>query len=281
MRIQFCSDLHLGLNPDVEFPKLVEPAATVLALLGDIGDPESLLFLSFINYCCRNWEQVLFVPGNHEFWRLEPGSTKTVESALDSLRSLEKTYVNFKLCWRTRLVSEDGVLVLATPLWSRPAEGLVTDPSELPWIDRDRTFDAALLSHLHETDLKWISNECKKAQNQTVVILTHYGPTLMLMERDRILDADVTLFASDLETVLRPPIVSWACGHTHQSVQWLKEWESGTGESGTILITSNPKGFPHRNPQFRIDSVLRIDPLASKLRSEGQSLSEMNYKSLE
>lgn len=280
MRIQFCSDLHLDFNPHKEFNELLTPVAPVLALLGDIGDPESKILADFLDWCCRFWEQVLYIPGNHEFWRMLPGSTKTIDSAMKDLHTIAKRHKNLMICWRQKLVSEDGVTILATPLWSRPAEGVIPHEQEKAWIDSDRTFDNRTLSALHEADLRWIVQECKSAKNKLVVILTHYAPSLMLIDRKEIRSPDVTLYASDLDVLIRPPIVAWACGHIHQAVQWLKGWETATGESGTVLITTNPYGYPRDRSAYRTDAVLRIDPSAIKTPNVDECLSGMNCKTL-
>ena len=281
MRIQFCSDLHLGMNDFKEFPELLEPVAPVLALLGDIGDPESDIFDTFLDWCCRHWSQVLFIPGNHEFWKLKPETQKTIQSVIARFRVLESKYKNLKFCWRQKLYSEDGIILLATPFWSRPAEGIIPDESEKAWIDRDRSFDGKTLHKLHEDDLNWLRHELKLAKHKTVVVLTHYAPTLMLIDSRFIQDPDETLYASDLDTLLRPPIVAWACGHVHKSVQWLRDWETATGESGQLLITTNPYGYKDENPYYRREAVLRIDPNASKLQSVNECLVGMNCKTLE
>ncbi len=281
MRIQFCSDLHLEINEPKEFPELLEPVAPVLALLGDIGDPESEVFDTFLDWCCRRWSQVLFVPGNHEFWRMKPETKKTIHTVIARFRVLEERYKNLKFCWRQKLYSEDGVILLATPLWSRPAEGVIPHESEKAWVDRDRSFDRETLHKLHEADLQWLIHELKLAKNQKVVVLTHYAPSLMLIDSRFIQHPDETLYASDLDTLLRPPIVAWACGHVHQSVQWLRDWETATGESGQVLITTNPCGYKYENPYYRKEAVLRIDPSATILRSEDECLVGMSCKSLE
>lgn len=281
MRIQFCSDLHLEINKPKEFPELLEPVAPILALLGDIGDPESERLMTFLDWCCRHWSQVLYVPGNHEFWRMKPGTTKTISSANQIFLDFEKTHKNFKFCWRQKLHSEDGVVILATPLWSRPAEGIIPNELEHAWVDRDRTFDAKTLHDLHEGDLKWLQRELKAACNGMVVVLTYYAPTLMLVDSRFVQHPDETLYASDLDILLRPPVVAWACGHIHQSVQWLRDWETATGESGQILITTNPYGYDHENMLFRKEAVLRIDTAATTMtQGADECLAGMSCKSL-
>ena len=272
MRIQICSDLHLWDNEIQKegFIEILEPSAPVLALLGDIGDPESKILPIFIDWCCKHWEQVLYVPGNHEFWRLIPGTKKNIDLTLDMLRQYETKYTNFKLCWQTKFVSEDGILILATPLWSRPSEGVTPNDGEQTWFDRDRTFDRMTLTSLHQKDLNWINRECKLAENHAIICLTHYAPTLMLIDRDRIQDPEVTLFASDIETALRPPIVAWACGHTHQSVMWTKSWENASGIDGEVLLVSNPRGSKGSNRFYRKEFVLKIDPSQFKRPQIGE-----------
>jgi hypothetical protein len=266
------------MNPFVEYTTLLTPVAPVLALLGDIGDPESEELGKFLEWCTRTWKQVLYVPGNHEFWRLKPGSRKTIPSALGILRGYEKLYPNLMIMWRGKVYSEDGIIVLGTPLWSRPAEGVIPHEHERAWVDNDRTFDAQTLSTLHQEDLNWIKQELKVARGTMVVMLTHYAPSLLLINRNWIERPESTLYASDLDILIRPPIVAWACGHIHQSIEWLKGWESATGETGVVLLTTNPRGYANDSSGYRTDAVLRIDPTA---RAAGESLFETPYKILE
>ena len=268
------------MNKPVEYTELLTPVAPVLALLGDIGDPESDELRKFIEWCTRMWKQVLYIPGNHEFWRLKPGSKKTISSALTILRSFEKLFPNFLLMWRGKVYSEDGIIVLGTPLWSRPAEGVIPHEHERAWVDNDRTFDAQTLATLHQEDLNWLKQELTAARGTMVVILTHYAPSLLLINRNWINRPEATLYASDLDILIRPPVVAWACGHVHQSIQWLKGWESATGETGVVLLTTNPRGYARDDSGFRTDAVLRINPSAAH-QVEGESLFETPYKTLE
>jgi hypothetical protein len=234
-----------------------------------------------LDWCCRHWSQVLVLPGNHEFWRMKAGSQKTIESVLEGFRRLEGQYKNLKFCWRQTLHSEDGVIILATPLWSRPAEGSIPHPSEQAWIDPDRSFDTDTLRKLHEADLNWLRRELKIHATRTVVVLTHYAPSLMLIDRRVVRHPDQSLYASDLDTLLRAPIVAWASGHTHSSVQWLRDWEEATGDSGQVLIVTNPYGYDQENPYYRKEAVLRIDPEANQSLGAEECLAGMSCKILQ
>lgn len=281
MRIQYCSDLHLGINGRVEFPTILEPVAPILALVGDIGDPENSDLEPFLTWCCNVWKQVLYIPGNHEFWKLKPGTRKTIDSGFNLLKKMEDKLPNLMICWRTKFISEDGVVVLATPLWSRPAEGILSHDYEHSWVDPDRSFDAETLHRLHEADLHWLKRELQINRKRTVVVISHYAPSLMLIDRRVVKDPDETLYASDLDTLIRPPIVAWICGHTHQTVQWLKHWENADGESGDVLIVSNPQGYNGENIFYRKECVLKIDPRSTKNLTEAGFLSGRSYKILQ
>lgn len=236
MRIQYCSDLHLGIQPTpLDFTRLVVPTAPVLALLGDVGTPDSAEFRRFIHWCCTQWARVLFVPGNHEFWRLTAETQHlTPDEILGSLRAFETQYPNFTLCWRTTFIGDDGNILLATPLW-RPV------PDDTDRSDPARVFDAATVTRLYNEDIRWLQTELRHHIHKQVIVLTHYEP-----------------FFATTHNLLTKPINAWICGHTHSTLHWMKPWETTTGESGTILLVSNSYGYSPSNPQFQTDAVLSL-----------------------
>ena len=236
MRIQYCSDLHLGVRTVADFTELLVPTAQVLALLGDIGTPDSTEFQQFLHWCCTQWKQVLLVPGNHEFWRLTAETqARTPDEILGTLRALETRYPNFSLCWQTTFVGEDGTLLLATPLW-RP----VIDDADTS--DSARVFDAATVSRLYTEEIQWLHAELRRHIHKSVIVLTHYEP-----------------FFTTTHALLKKPIQAWICGHTHSTLHWMKPWETATGESGSLLLVSNPCGYGGSlNLDFQTDAVLRL-----------------------
>jgi hypothetical protein len=115
------------------------------------------------------------------------------------------------------------------------------------------------LRGLYNRDLAWIRAKLK-AQHEPVVILSHFGPTTWLQEESFLGDPDKSVVFPDIEELLKAPLVAWACGHVHQSVQYVKEWADATGAKGSVLLTANAKGRPYQNLQFQPDAVIRIDP---------------------
>ena len=104
------SDCHLECYTG--FPR-IRALAKYLILAGDIGVINKRGFNSFIDYVSRNWEKVIFVMGNHEFY-----SNQThYEATLATYRDFFNDFDNVVL-----LEKEETCLgnyrVLGTTMWS-------------------------------------------------------------------------------------------------------------------------------------------------------------------
>lgn len=72
MRIQFASDLHLEFKENLAFIKSMpfEVAGDILILAGDtlyLNDT-TIPKIKFWKWASENYQQVILVPGNHEFY---------------------------------------------------------------------------------------------------------------------------------------------------------------------------------------------------------------------
>jgi hypothetical protein len=119
--------------------------------------------------------------------------------------------------------------------------------------------DPDTMRAIYNHDIAWLQSKVA-AQNEPVLILSHFGPTTWLQEQSFIGDPNRSMVLPDIEQILRKPIVGWICGHTHQSIQTSKEWSDATGSKGSIFMATNPKGLPFENIEFRKEAVVRIDP---------------------
>lgn len=74
MRIQYASDLHLELADNWRYLKQhpLEKTGDVLVLAGDIGylGDDNYSIHPFWDMVSEQYEQVLVVPGNHEFYKM-------------------------------------------------------------------------------------------------------------------------------------------------------------------------------------------------------------------
>lgn len=84
--VQVLSDLHLEIERiggfDYERFK-IEPKAPILALLGDVGTVNNPLLFTFLRLQLSQFEIVLYVMGNHEFY----GETFVGEKRMISIRN--------------------------------------------------------------------------------------------------------------------------------------------------------------------------------------------------
>ena len=71
LQLQIASDLHLEYDMPDDFKDIINPIAPILILPGDIGNLYKMEDLrKFITWCCDNFVAVLYVPGNHEFYKV-------------------------------------------------------------------------------------------------------------------------------------------------------------------------------------------------------------------
>ena len=78
---QIASDLHLEIISESKtFSDLIEPVAPILLLCGDIGNPSTDRYVSFLEWCSDNFETVVAIACNHEFY-----SSACMEATLEKL----------------------------------------------------------------------------------------------------------------------------------------------------------------------------------------------------
>ena len=266
MRLQIASDLHLELRPKTTFKEILEPrVAPALALLGDVGPLSSPNLKAFMEWCSENWDTVIWIPGKAEL--LGPGSGNEgrpipdLDAAVGRMRSLVEPFWNITVLDHEGMVSEDGIYIFGLPFWKFPRdEAHVWHPQFFRYVEAEPSpMDRDVMRALYNKDLAWIRSKVR-AQNEPIVILSHYGPTTWLQEEGFVGDPNTSVIFPEIEAILKAPVVAWLCGHVHQSVQFSKEWSDATGAKGSVLIVANPKGVPKQNLDFRPDAVVRLDP---------------------
>jgi len=257
MRIQFASDLHLELRPKMTFRELLEPAvAPVLALLGDIAPLDSPQLKPFLEWCSERWDTVIWIPGC-----LELLSGSDLGAAVTKMRTIAEPYWNITVLDHDGMVSEDGIYIFGLPFWKYPRDNTaIWHPIKYQYVEAEPSpINPKYMAKLYNDDLQWLRNKIH-GQNEPVVILSHFGPTTWLQEEAFIGDPDRSIMYPDVEQLLKTPLVAWLCGHTHQSVQTVKEWGDATGSKGSVFLATNPKGRPLENLEYRVDAVVRLDP---------------------
>lgn len=254
MRLQIVSDLHLETRPKQTFQTMLEPGlAPALALLGDIAPLDHPNLRPFLEWCSERWATILYIPGMLECFggasslAAAQATADTYEVALFRLRTICSPYQNIHVLVREGFYSADGLLILGCPFWGlRP-----TEPQ--------------LVQTLHRGDLAWIRSMTRRYSNPCLV-LSHIGPVPWAQEEDMVRDPDETSIFPEMEMLLRKPIVAWAFGHVHDTIEFTKTWSTANGIPKPILLVANGLGprarFREYLPEelgFRRDAIVRID----------------------
>jgi hypothetical protein len=265
MRLQIASDLHLEARPKATFMEILEPGvAPILALLGDVAPLGHPNLRPFLEWCSEKWETVLWIPGCLEL--LEPGLAgpryiPDLGAAVARMRTIAEPFWNVMVLDHEGMVSDDGVYIFGLPFWKFPRdEAHLWHPGLYKWVEAEPSpIHTDVMRRLYNEDIAWLRAKVA-AQREPVVVLSHFGPTVWIQEEAFVGDPALSTTFPDIEELMRPPMVAWACGHCHQSVQFAKECGTAGGAKGSVLITTNPKGLPFENLEYRPDAVLRIDP---------------------
>lgn len=236
MIIQFASDLHLEFADNWRYLREhpLEKTGDILVLAGDIG------YLGDDNYSSHpfwdivddQYEQVLVVPGNHEFYKYYDISTLT-DGELLQIRPNVRVYNN-------AVVTIGDVDVILSTLWAHiplqdafATEQGVTDFRRIMYKDETLTFEQ--FNEEHVRCMEFLRRACATAFAAKRVIVTHHVPSFQLSSPDfkgsRINGAFV---ADEDDFIENCGADYWIYGHSHRNIDAL---------IGTTQCVSNQLGY--------------------------------------
>lgn len=256
LRIQIVSDLHLEFYEKPErIPKdIIQPRAPVLALLGDIGLACTPLLRSFLHMQSEQFEKVLYVAGNHEFYNIctDEGTSHTVSTQLTWIQKVCNERDNLYFLEKKGLII-NGVRILGTTLWSYIPPSAKDSALRMNdyWLSYTQHSDdekkeplrmtVEYTNRWHQDSLAWLERKIENANavGQPVLVLTHHTPSLSGTSDPRYEGSDSSrCFSSNLTRLLQAPVVAWACGHTHYN------FDMRCGKNNLTRLVSNQRGYP-------------------------------------
>lgn len=259
MRIFLASDIHLEFGQELVWPD--EPVDCVV-LAGDIHRG-TLAILAAAEYQRVLDVPVIFVAGNHEFYRGD------FDRTLSDMRREAVEHKNVYFL-ENDSVEIDGFRFLGCTLWTNFA--LYRRPKRIARakLDAERVIaDFRIISYgyrsLEPDDIarrfrksrEWLRRELARPYHGKTVVVTHFAPhPAAIHERYKAgaNDALTPYFTPDCSALFRKyPIHAWLYGHTHNSVDVLVE-------NRTRLI-SNQGGYPgedHTYTQFECGKIISI-----------------------
>lgn len=241
MKLYILSDLHL------EFSTFEPPAtdADVIVLAGDIGKAALGIFWARSAFPDK---QIVFVPGNHEFYNYERVET------LARMRSIALEEDVHLLDGNEVVIS--GVRFLGCTLWTdfmlfgeaKKADAMyegriflndfrvIQEEDKIP-------FSPARSIELHEQSLAWLKAKLDEPFDGKTIVVTHHLPSEQSVV-DRFKDSLLSAcFASELG-YLFGKMDLWIHGHTHDNLDY---------EVNGTRIICNPRGYVTYSGQENFD----------------------------
>jgi predicted phosphohydrolase len=260
MKIRVCSDLHLETCEDgMGVPNIGEGDALILG--GDIlcarhfkknGNLHKV-YNDFLEKCVKNFEDVLYINGNHEFYSSHYNSTFDVlaEYLPKEIHYLENDFVKIK----------DWVFLGCTlwtdfrkenPLEMMEASRYMNDYKTIRIGSNYRKLNPDDTLKFHKKSKQFLLERLEQFHDQKIWILTHHAPSYQSIHPKYRTETTNGSYASDLDDLIlsHPQIKYFSHGHTHESMNYF---------IGDCQVICNPRGYfpsqmnPNFDPNFEIE----------------------------
>lgn len=261
MKIAVCSDLHLEFG-SVELKNTEN--ADVLILSGDIllasdlnryqGDTgpyakvessayiNNSVFRDFLENVSYEFPTVIYVAGNHEFYKSKWYKT------LEILKNCMDDYSNIFFLENDAHVVEDVTFVGCTlwtdmnksdPLTVHMICAYMNDYSQITYDGQgyyNKLKPTNTIARHHES-VNFIRNTVENNRDQKIVVCTHHAPSFKSISEEYVNDTMSNgAYASSLDEIIldNPHIKLWTHGHMHDNFDYT---------IGETRIVCNPRGY--------------------------------------
>ena len=207
--VQYLSDIHLEYRKAfVDVPILSKN----LVLAGDIGNPFKDNYKEFLIKCSNEYENTFVIPGNHEYW----GSN--MDKTDDKMNEMIRKFNNVHSL-KNAIIETENITFVGCTLWSRILKEPVHRKGDEHNIKiNNKNVNWHDLNRVHSYDLHWLTNMLQNHTIRPIVVVTHHIPTYKLLHPKYNVDQykdNLDRYYTDLEHLIKPPIVAWICGHSH------------------------------------------------------------------
>jgi len=213
MNFQIASDLHLDrlYVPSIrtacgeikDYSDLIVPNSHILILGGDICHISEIeKHTAFFEYVSEKFQYVLYIPGNHEFYKSE----LEIEELEDILEKYLSSFKNIFYLNNRSIVIED-ILFTGSCLWCSPNQ----DPPMWFKINIDRY----KITDMFEKSVSYLEKVSSFNYKKQVVI-THYPPMPLHFAKTG-KKAQYEDYYQNKAIFLENPPLYWIFGHTHEN----------------------------------------------------------------
>lgn len=195
MRIQLISDTH-----NTPLKEAIAPKEKTLILAGDINTNVPGL-MEDLEWAAANWENVIYVPGNHCFYRLGNYSIKAAKESLNIY--LEGLGVHVAV--DPSVITIEGQRFVCCTMWSN-----VTDSVIVEYVSDYRYFTVPDLTEEHHKHVEFLKENIRESD----VVVTHHVP-LREQLQNKNFPLDLMSTAFNTEVLLDGMPKAWIFGHNH------------------------------------------------------------------
>lgn len=179
IEIQICSDIHLeyyNQNPEsINFENIISPTYpnSILILAGDIGHVNNSIWCAFMKYVSVNWQHIIYVLGNHEYYSNSMDITQLLNLYITHLAQ----YPNIHLLNRNKLKIYDYDIIGLT-MWTHNDYSIVMQINDFKQIKMYnnignlKSISLQQYNSLHEQDKTWLFANIDPTRK--TIIITHF-----------------------------------------------------------------------------------------------------------
>lgn len=217
MDIQIASDIHIEkVYPNAPIiTDFIIPCAKNLILAGDIGSLYQLDTLkTFFISCKQNFENIIFVPGNNEYYSREGFQMKTLKELDEDLEMLCKETGIILL--NNSYIETNEFIIFGSTWWSYIPDTL----SMRIHIEKGRQINSDDFNYLHCVARKSLNKVIEQKGDKKLIVVSHYCPTKigtmnLHHKKDDFINLIPYYFASSEKYLKKDIVHTWIFGHTH------------------------------------------------------------------
>lgn len=214
---QIFSDIHIECSKT--YPR-IEPLCDYLILAGDICKITDKNFIPFMEYCSKNWKEVIYVVGNHEFYitknKINKYNPRTVnginiEEMVTLYKKALQPYSNIHCLENEYFDINDELRIYGSTLWTKHNHTDRVNDNMFIKIEQVHEWSD------HEVEIldKYLNENTKKT-----IIVSHF-PLIREKTSHPKYDGEILVdyFAWNnlLKNMNRDNVVCCIAGHTHYS----------------------------------------------------------------
>lgn len=248
VKFQIMSDIHIeNLEDDLKIEDFIQPSTEILILAGDIGRVTKYKQLeNFLKKICPFFEIVLYVLGNHEYYRVDNIKPKTMDEIILDLNSIKNNIPNLYILNRNSVII-DNVCITGCTLWSHVNINIPSFIVRIPYINSTK------YNYLFQRDLNYIENMISYCQKKSLklLVVTHHSPTFTVgLKKEN--DKYKTLYYNNLDNLLcSTKVHTWVCGHTHKNFDIITS-------RGTRVVSNQKGKLKDKVYGFSLNKIIEV-----------------------